>query len=76
MRFLYFLLLLAFAGAVGVFAYQNNEPITLKYLDRTLTSRLDLLIAAAYFAGMFSGWTVVGILRRSWQRVVERPQHG
>jgi uncharacterized membrane protein YciS (DUF1049 family) len=72
MRVVYFLILLIFLAAVGVFALQNNEPITLQYLDRSVTTTLPLLIAAVYVLGMLSGWTVVGILKRSLQRVTER----
>jgi lipopolysaccharide assembly protein A len=72
MRFVYFLLLLAFIAAVGVFAWQNHEEVTLHYLDRTLAAPLSLLIGAVYLLGMLSGWTVVGMLKRSVQRVTER----
>ena len=32
---------------------------------------VSLLVAAAYLLGMFSGWTVVGMLRRSVYRATE-----
>jgi uncharacterized integral membrane protein len=59
-------------GAVAVFAVQNNEAVTLRYLDRSVSTSLPLLIAAVYVLGMVSGWTVVGFLKRSLRRVAER----
>lgn len=72
MRLLYFLLLLIVAAAVAVFAVQNNEIVTLRYLDRSATTSLALLIAVVYLLGMVSGWTVVGFLKHSLKRVTER----
>jgi len=72
MRFLCFLILLIVLVAIGVFALQNNEGITLRYLDQSVSTTLPLLIAAVYLLGMLSGWTVVGLLKRSLQRVTQR----
>ena len=72
MRFVYFLILLIVLAAVVVFAVQNNETVTLQYLDRSVTSSLPLLIAVVYLLGMVSGWTVIGFLKRSLRRVTER----
>jgi putative membrane protein len=75
MRFVYLLILLIVVAAVVIFAVQNNETVTLQYLDRSVSSSLPLLIAAVYLLGMVSGWTVVGFLKRSLQRVTERRQN-
>jgi hypothetical protein len=48
--------------------------VTLKYLDRSVSCPMSLLIAVVYLLGMVSGWTVVGFLKRSIQRVTERPK--
>ncbi|HLJ92446.1 MAG TPA: lipopolysaccharide assembly protein LapA domain-containing protein [Gemmataceae bacterium] len=72
MRAVYLLMLLIVLAAVGIFALQNNEAVTLRYLDRSITSSLPVLIAAVYLLGMLSGWTVVGFLKRSLQRVTEQ----
>ena len=74
MRAFYALILLIFIAAVAVFAVQNNEEVTLRYLDRSAPLRLSLPVGAAYLLGMLSGWTIVGIFRRSLQRVTERPR--
>jgi uncharacterized integral membrane protein len=75
MRFLCFLFLLLFAGAVGAFAYENQQDITLKFLQWSWTVNVPLVIGAAYVLGMLSGWTVVGMLRRSIKRATETRDH-
>jgi uncharacterized membrane protein YciS (DUF1049 family) len=75
MRFVYLLILLVILAAVVLFAVQNNEEVTLRYFDRSLSSRLPVLIAVVYVLGMLTGWTVVGFLRRSFRRVTERREN-
>jgi uncharacterized integral membrane protein len=72
MRFVYFLFLLLILAAVAVFAYQNDAAMTITFLNWHVTSSIALIIAVIYVLGMVSGWTVVGFLRRSIQRVTER----
>jgi putative membrane protein len=72
MRFVYLLILLLALAAVVVFAVQNNETVTLQYFDRSITCALPLLVAIVYLLGMVSGWTVIGLLRRSLRGVTER----
>jgi putative membrane protein len=71
MRVLCLLFLLVFLGAVGLFAYENQQFVSLRFLNWSDSLNLPLVIGAAYVLGMLSGWTVVGILRRSVSRVVE-----
>jgi len=77
MRFLYFLFLVAFIAVVGIFAYYNQQQVTVRFLDWSMATNVALVAFAAYLLGMISGWTVVGMLRRSWDRVVEttRAEH-
>ena len=74
MRVLYITVLVLILAALAIFAYQNDESITLHFFRRDISLPLSLLIAAVYVLGMLSGWSVVGFLRRSWQRALERPQ--
>jgi uncharacterized membrane protein YciS (DUF1049 family) len=76
MRLLCFLFLVAFAGAVGLLAYQNQQDVTLNMFNQPLTTNVPALVGLTYLAGMLSGWTVVGILRRSFNRVTEEPLPG
>ncbi len=71
MRFLCFLFLIAFAGAVALFAHQNLQEVTLTFWDWTLTTSMAAVAGAAYVLGMLSGWSIVGMLRRSFNRTAE-----
>lgn len=72
MRVIYMLILLLLFGAIGIFALQNRETITLQYLDRNIACPLALLIGIVYVLGMVTGWTVIGFMHRSLRRVSER----
>jgi uncharacterized membrane protein YciS (DUF1049 family) len=72
MRFIYFLLLLLFIAAVVVFAIQNKDPVAIKYLDRSDSYPMAGIVGVVYVLGMLTGWTIVGILRRSLRRISER----
>ena len=76
MRFIYFLFLLAFAGAAALLAYENQRAVTLTFFNTKVTTSVPILLGLTYLAGMLSGWTVVGMLRRSVSRVLERPLPG
>ena len=73
MRFLCFLFLVALAGAVGIFAWQNEDGVTIRFPDWTLPMTLAAVAGASYVVGMFSGWSIVGMIRRSVHRVTDRP---
>ena len=62
MRALYICVLVLIVAALAIFAYQNNESVTLQFFRRSITLPMSLLIAAVYVLGMLSGWTVVGFL--------------
>lgn len=68
------ILFLAFLGAIGLFAVQNREVITVNFWDRKIDGSIALMTIAAYVLGMLSGWTVVAFVRRSLRKVREHPQ--
>lgn len=68
MRILCFLFLIALAGVVAAFAYENQQDVTLKFLQWSWTVNVPLVLGATYALGMLSGWSVVGLLRRSLRR--------
>jgi uncharacterized integral membrane protein len=74
MRAVYITVLVLIVTALAIFAYQNDESVTIRYFNRSVTLSIPILIAAVYVLGMLSGWTVVGFLRRSWRRAMESPQ--
>lgn len=76
MRALCFLFLLVFIAAVAFLAYQNQQEVTLVIWDKVVVTTIPVLVGLTYLAGMLSGWTVVGILRRSINRVISQPLPG
>jgi uncharacterized membrane protein YciS (DUF1049 family) len=76
MRLFCFLFLVVFTGAAALLAYENQHDVTLKFFNNDLTTSIPILVGLTYLAGMLSGWTVVGLLRRSVSRVLERPLPG
>jgi putative membrane protein len=73
MRFIQAIILLVFLGAIGLFAVQNTEAITVTFGKWKATGPVALLAIVAYLLGMISGGTVVSFFRRSLRRVSERP---
>jgi uncharacterized integral membrane protein len=69
MRLLSLLFLIAFVALLGYFAYENSQSVTLSLFGQSQAVPVPLLALALYVLGMLSGWFVVGMLRRSWQRV-------
>ena len=61
--------LLLFLAAVGLFAYYNQQDVTLKFFNWDITASLAAVIGVAYVLGMLSGWSVWGMLRRSLREV-------
>jgi lipopolysaccharide assembly protein A len=73
MRAIYFLFLLAFGGAAALLAYENQQDVTLTFFNKAQSTSIPILVGITYLAGMLSGWTVVGMLRRSLNRVIREP---
>jgi putative membrane protein len=76
MRVFSFLFLVLFVAALGLFAYQNSQSVDVTYrvpnvFDVSRQVSFPLLALLLYLLGMFTGWAVVGMLRRSWRRVAE-----
>ena len=69
MRYILAAILLAFLGAIVVFALQNTESVTVRFLNWGATIPFALLAVILYLAGMLSGWSVVSFVRRSISRV-------
>jgi uncharacterized integral membrane protein len=74
MRIVCFLILLATVGAVAAFAVQNQHNLTLTFFNYEVTASAPLILGCTFLLGMIGGWTIVGMLRRSFNRVLEAPQ--
>jgi putative membrane protein len=75
MRYLQALVFLTFLFAIGIFAVQNRDVITVNFLTWNLSQPVALLSVVVYALGMLSGWTVVAFLRRSFRGATAKPQH-
>lgn len=72
MRFLWFIILAAIIVATVAFTLQNNEEVRLQFFHWGATASMALIIGAVYVLGMISGWTVVGLFKRSLHEVTAR----
>jgi uncharacterized integral membrane protein len=68
MRSFFFFILVLLAVALGVFAIQNLDMVTIQFFDWTASYPLAIVLGIVYVLGMISGWTVVGFVRRSLRR--------
>ena len=75
MRFLSFLFLVLFLGAVAAFAWQNQQDVTVQFFEWGTTASLALVVGAAYLLGALSGWSVIGMVRRSINTVADDAGH-
>jgi len=69
MRILLGILLLIFLAAIGLFAVQNTQSITVRFWNWSVTGPVALLAIGAYLLGMISGWNVIAFLRTSLRGV-------
>jgi uncharacterized integral membrane protein len=68
MRWVYLVLLLIIVTIIVVFVAQNRENQTVLFFNQRLTAPLSIYFVAVYFLGMWSGGTVVGFVKRAYQR--------
>lgn len=73
MRILSFLFLAAAVAVVVIFAMQNDADVTLRFFDFSVNTTVAIMVGAVYVLGMFTGWAVIGMFRRSLERVTEEP---
>jgi uncharacterized integral membrane protein len=75
MRYIQAAVFLAFLVAIGIFAVQNRDVITINFLGWNLSQSVAVVTAAVYVLGMLSGWTVLAFARGSFRRVAQHPGH-
>jgi putative membrane protein len=74
MRYIQAVIFLAFLAAIGVFALQNRDVITVKFFTWSISQPVALVTVVVYLLGMLSGWTVVAFMRRSVRQISEHPR--
>lgn len=67
MRTVHFTIIILFAAAVVVFAFQNLEIVTMTFLGFNARAPLALLTSVIYVLGALTGGSVLALLRRSYK---------
>ena len=73
MRYILGFILLIFLGAIGIFALENLQNVSVRFLTKSIELPFAFLAVAIYILGMLSGWSVVSFLRHSIRRVRADP---
>jgi uncharacterized membrane protein YciS (DUF1049 family) len=71
MRLISLIFLVAVVVVVVAFVLQNEAEVSVRFFNYGLTTTLAKVVGAAFAAGTIGGWSIVGLLRRSWTRVTE-----
>jgi uncharacterized integral membrane protein len=74
MRWVYLVLLVVIVAVIVVFVAQNRENQEVVLFNQTITAPLALYFAVVYFLGMWTGGTVVGFVRRAYDRATSGKQ--
>jgi lipopolysaccharide assembly protein A len=72
MRYVHLGSCIAFLALLGLFAVQNTQTVTLRFLNMSLSAPVALLAVGVYLLGMLTGWSVTSFLRSSLHRATER----
>jgi lipopolysaccharide assembly protein A len=65
MRWFHIIVVVLFALATGVFAFQNLQTVTLAFLGFSIGAPLALLVVIIYMLGMVTGGSLFALIRRS-----------
>jgi uncharacterized membrane protein YciS (DUF1049 family) len=71
MRWLCLLFLLSVGAAAVVLFRENDQTLTLTFFDRVVTAPVATVVGIAYGLGMLTGWSVLGLLRRSFDSATD-----
>lgn len=71
MRFVYLLFLVLLTGAVALFAYFNQDAVTIRYWDYSVTTTVPVIAGVIYLLGMATGWTLLKMVSRSARSVLD-----
>ena len=67
MRWIYLAVILLFAIATLIFALQNIEAVTMKFLSFEVRAPLAVLTIVVYLLGALTGGSLLALLRRSYE---------
>ena len=67
MRWIYSIIIIAFALATLIFAVQNFEVLTVSFLSINVAVPLALLVVLIYVLGGVTGSSLLALLRRTYK---------
>jgi uncharacterized membrane protein YciS (DUF1049 family) len=67
MRILSLLFLIAVAVVGVVFFRENDQMLTLTFFGWAVSAPVAAVVGVAYGLGMLTGWSLLGLLRRSFE---------
>jgi uncharacterized integral membrane protein len=68
MRWFNIIIVVLFALATAIFAFQNLQTVTLAFLGFSIGAPLALLVVVIYVLGMVTGGSLFALLRKSIER--------
>lgn len=68
MRILNLVIFVVLVGVIVVFAFQNMQGVTVNFLDFAIAAPMAAVVIAVYVLGMLTGSSLIGAIRRSWER--------
>jgi uncharacterized integral membrane protein len=72
MRLLCLLFLVVVVLAIVGFVMQNHQDVTLTFYEwGRMTAPLAAVVGVGYGLGMLTGWSVLGLLRRSFEAATD-----
>jgi uncharacterized integral membrane protein len=74
MRWVYLVLLLVIVTIVVVFIAENRDNGTVLFFNQRFTAPMYIYFIVVYFLGMWTGGTVVGFVKRAYQRATAREE--
>lgn len=69
MRWVYLIMILLFAAAALIFIVQNREPLTISFLEFSVSAPVAVLSIIMYFLGTVTGSSLWALLRHSVRRL-------
>ena len=72
MQLLYWSLIIAFCGAIGVLAYENSQDAqTFRLLEQTRTVSFSGMVGWIFVLGILTGWVILAMLQDLLRQVSE-----
>ncbi|MCK9513633.1 MAG: hypothetical protein M0R28_20750 [Pigmentiphaga sp.] len=74
MRRVYLAVVIVLLAAIVVFAFQNLEMVTMRFLGLGVHAPLAVLAVVVYILGALTGGGLYGLLRQSYRKSRRMPQ--